>query len=266
MASAKGNTLGSRDDPCKDGIRYRTLKYWDEFQKILTNDIDPNEYFWRGQRQDVSLKSSFDRSVGTCYQQVRSDLLSRHLENFKREMERCHPGAVSSQDDEMWSLGQHYGLKTPLLDWTQCPYIAAYFAFEKPERNSQDTYRFIFALKPRLRRLITSSKERFVSEVRDQTNSNPRFKAQKGVFTKALNGDDIEMNVRRWCRKRRLNEEMLIKFAIPTSSRAECLGELGRMDINFKSLLLDIRDVAETCNEFQKCLVAVTEGTKAIGK
>lgn len=40
-------------------------------------------------------------------------------------------------NDEWLSLMQHYGATTRFLDFTYSPYVAAYFAFEHSESNSQ---------------------------------------------------------------------------------------------------------------------------------
>ena len=60
---------------------------------------------------------------------------------FEREYIMHHDGVLSRKIDKM-TLAQHYGLATPLLDWSLNPLIALYFACEK--QNKEDGIVFIF--------------------------------------------------------------------------------------------------------------------------
>jgi hypothetical protein len=77
---------------------------------------------------------------------------------------------------------------------------------------------------------------------------NPRFTAQKGIFTKAFQGKDIGSYIQSFSRKRP-NEVIIVKFRIPTRDREMCLYELHMMNIDHVSLLLDLRDVVDRCND-----------------
>jgi hypothetical protein len=248
-------------DSLKDGVLIVTLTSWPEFHKQVLSLKSKRGYVWRGQKKDEDscwfLESKFDRNVHSKDQHERAQKLKRHLNNFKKKMNETFPNVLPQNVLDIWALGQHYGLMTPLLDWTLSPYIAAYFAFnERVDQNDQtDNYRYIYALNRSIERLISKQKKsgrilssgRSVPFIDQLPYPNPRFTAQKGIFTKAFQGDDIWKYVQGFSRKRP-SEVIIVKFRIPTRDREECLRELHLMNIDHISLLLDLSSVVDRCN------------------
>jgi FRG domain-containing protein len=71
----------------------------------------------------------------------------RHLDAFRRAA-RGRRGpfpAKLENENEVWALGQHHGLATPLLDWTESAFVALYFAFAE-EATSSTGERAVWAL------------------------------------------------------------------------------------------------------------------------
>ena len=136
---------------------------------------------------------------------------------------------------EMLAIAQHHGLPTRLLDWTENPLVAAYFAC----REFQDEDGAIYVL-----RTPKVLKEELVSpfEIDDVLRYRPRhitrrISAQRGLFTVHPNpseplyvGDTDSLKVRRaFIRKEYKNK---------------LLWNLSRFDINRRSLFPDLDGLA----------------------
>jgi hypothetical protein len=241
----------------KNGLRVVTAASWQDFREQAIALKTKRGFVWRGQTKDWPLQSSFDRKVSTKNSQDRLKKLASHLDAFRQRMHKSYPNLLPRDDVDAWALAQHYGLKTPFLDWTSSPYIAAYFALiERNDPNDpDDDYRYIYALDRTIERLVSKLKHGSRVLSRDQSVPfidklaipNPRFSAQKGVFTNGLRGKAIEEFMDSFTRKRPDNL-IMVKFRIPTIYRDECLRDLHLMNIDHTSLLLDLRDVVEDCN------------------
>ena len=106
-------------------------------KEIYRNEKEYEGFIYRGQADsNWKLESSFLRETkGKCINE------HQHYENF-RQLAR---GKLAEQSllkkthqveyvNELWAVGQHLGLKTPLLDWTANFYTALFFAFEKEKK------------------------------------------------------------------------------------------------------------------------------------
>ncbi len=250
----------------RDGVLRLRLTSWDEFHKVVKIFDNNPDYIWRGQRKEWPLKSSFDRGCDRQFSNSfgRQKELDRILFEFKEKLGDLTdlPNPKSFENDEIWAIGQHYGLPTPLLDWTECPYIAAYFAFFKKDTNEKTEDRVIYALNRSLKLLISKrknaktkevqSRERFVSFPDLQKSldkiQNKRLQEQKGKFTKALNGDGIKVNVERLFRKRKYDQQVfLAEILIPNKCRDECLTFLKSKKITHGTLFPDYAGAVDIC-------------------
>lgn len=118
------------------GIAAIGCSSWSEFKTRIITDLFPDGRFrkgvflFRGQGSDSwELSSTFDRWYSGP-KEKRSSTAEELLTEFIKECEgEDLPPHVGSDRTLMRSLGQHNGLPTRLLDWSESPYVAAFFAF-----------------------------------------------------------------------------------------------------------------------------------------
>jgi hypothetical protein len=238
------------------GVYQTSLRSWKGFNDIIINHlIDLPHYVFRGHRRnDWKLEPTIVRKIKSRpnYRQLYPD----HLKNFKYALRgrRSPNPAPWHHPYDVWALGQHNGLNTPLLDWTTAPYVALFFAFcdNKPDATLTRT---VFCLnEKRVNELTEKLKQNpgtandVIEFHRPLSDENPRLVNQAGLFSVSTGlSDDIESWVlKHWDPSDK--KVGLLKINISNAERQACLKALNRMNINFASLFPDIYGAASHAN------------------
>jgi len=170
---------------------------------------------------------------------------------------------TNPKDDFEWMfLMQHYGVPTRLLDWTESPLVALYFAVSG---NDKETDSSLWMLKPielnkksniktKEKNFIPSFDDEFLKSYNtDSINSNkrvelspiatiasrnnPRIQAQLGTFT--IHHLDQE-SIDDFC-----DSQVLLKYKIPKEAKEQLRKELDLLSINKFSLFPELSSIGE---------------------
>jgi len=248
--SAKAHLSKSDGSRAPERTSLESVKSWTAF-KDYALALDPNRYVFRGQESNAwRLRTFFHRSgrasllrfVNEDIHQLHAHLssLTSHHFDLRDELEN---GAF-------YSLIQHHGYPTPLLDWTHSPFIAAYFAFRK--KRAEGEFVRIFVLDQRewkkdvpRSQMISAGLPHF-SFLSPLAINNPRVVPQQALSTVA-NVDDIEELVAFVERKN--GKTYLQVIDLPISERPQIIQELGLMGITAGSVFPGLDGACEQLRE-----------------
>ncbi|HEY3245078.1 MAG TPA: FRG domain-containing protein [Phycisphaerae bacterium] len=247
------------------------ISSWDQYIAIL-NSKPPDAQLFRGQRDPGwKLASPWERRIcwmgdylkpiqtvremfyGNCYAANRD----RFLKVFRDSLSKNDPRVAEWPDDQLWALGRHHGLITPLLDWTWDGRIAAFFAFSDhckwmlgddpvtalcQERQRQIPNVGVWELSlqpcpfsPTEFELVTSTPSEFAG----------RQQAQRGVFTRLAT--DKHFDVAAYLQSRGLRNNLKC-YELSPAIASTAFDYFERTGINHASLFPDPQGAAEHSN------------------
>ena len=168
-----------------------TIGSFIEYLSYVEKNYNRNHIFRGLNNLDYLLvpKIGRDAYISRC----KTDLIVDELQDMEEQimldfikMSIPHMDLRNISSWDQWTIGQHHGLPTRFLDWTENPLIAAYFATENSNNNDVAVYvvdktQFNSNTDEDLDVFSLSNEDEVV--LYSPSYIHPRIIAQKGVFT-----------------------------------------------------------------------------------
>jgi len=136
----------------ENGVVTIKLNDYEDFDYVIREKLLDHPYMVYRGHQDINwpLRTTIDRLF---FQQKKRFPTEKELEDHLLAFQYATRGRLvsdwlPSDNNSWWSLGQHFGLATPLLDWTESPYVAAYFSFSEQSTSEEMPERVVYAIDP----------------------------------------------------------------------------------------------------------------------
>jgi hypothetical protein len=227
-----------------DGTKVKTLdEYLGHVNRKHSSDKRLPSIF-RGQSQDYPLLPKLartyneDRFDGDFFETEKAMLYE-----FERQAAIYTSAAMTEW--ELMSLAQHYGMATRLLDWTENPLLAMWFAVSKPAKDKKPAV--VCVLNPEDDDFLDVKAGVTVSEIKRTKiliprHSNARVRVQAGLFTVHFIGERDQKFTPLASNKH--FKKKLDKFIVPAENFAAIRRDLDRCGINSGTMFPDLSGLA----------------------
>ena len=255
-------------DELSGRIPVTRLESWRDFTQLLESDFFNRhgvQLVFRGHRRhDWGLMPTLGRVTTNGI--ITEVLADDQLDRFRRAVRgRLSDTALVDEPDELWSVGQHHGLMTPLLDWTYSPYVALFFAFHKEDDKDEkdNPYRTVYVLNKSF--LADNEAETGIRVFEPRKDHHGRLVNQAGLFTfspfdatlenkltDVLADEDgftdEELRAASEEEQPEILARYICKIYIKNEERDACVRHLRRMNVHHASLFPDLIGASDYCN------------------
>lgn len=239
--------MAYKEGPFNNGVKEIIIPKWEHFHTFILKRANNKRYILRGQKsENWKLEPSLNRLLkqNLFSAEKYEEAVEQHLKSFKVSMRgrTTHFNEIIEKKNEIWAVGQHNFLATPLLDFTVSPYVAAYFAFFEKETDTTD--RIIYAVS----RSCVEDNQTELEIIQPLSNYNNRLINQSGLFIKFNTQTDLSTLIENSYQANPDKKIRMYKIKIPNSERKTCLKSLNKMNINHNTLFPDLYGASIYCN------------------